>query len=440
MVSISYFVRSGTNTIYFSVSKGREFQIKRSTQKKLNNSSNWIAEKHKVSQCKQEPFANSINNYLANHKSNIVKEIQELQKNQLEVNEVNVSMILNTFEDSTISKRKRYEFSFTEHLEEYVKLIKSGKKTNPKDGKPYRKSTIKGYQSLIENIKKYEKVNPKIKPHKVDSKLYDNMKNFFKEEGFKDGYIGVMLSRFQTTIKNYLVLDLKIEFKNYNSDQWKKLTTEKTLSTYLSLSELNTLLKLDLSGYEKEYDNVRDAYCFIAFTCGIRIGDYERLTKDNLTTEMVNGKKIQYIEFTQSKTGSDVKAPLNKIAVELIKKHNGFPRFSSQQKSNKILKKLGMILGFDNWIENKNLDGKVIEKKRRYDLMVNHSSRRSFCTNAWDLNTDLIQIMSMSGHRSPDILLGYIGKTRKQMADRMLTTEYFKSVNDLDNLLELKAV
>ena len=50
MVSISYFVRSGTNTIYFSVSKGREFQIKRSTQKKLNNSSNWIAEKHKVSQ------------------------------------------------------------------------------------------------------------------------------------------------------------------------------------------------------------------------------------------------------------------------------------------------------------------------------------------------------------------------------------------------------
>ena len=99
-----------------------------------------------------------------------------------------------------------------------------------------------------------------------------------------------------------------------------------------------------------------------------------------------------------------------------------------------------MILGFDNWIENKNLDGEVIEKKRRYDLMVNHSSRRSFCTNAWDLNTDLIQIMSLSGHKSPDILLGYIGKTRKQMADRMLTTEYFKSVNDLDNLLKLKAV
>ena len=62
---------------------------------------------------------------------------------------------------------------------------------------------------------------------------------------------------------------------------------KKTLSTYLSLSELNTLLKLDLSGYEKEYDNVRDAYCFIAFTCGIRIGDYERLTEDNLTSEMV---------------------------------------------------------------------------------------------------------------------------------------------------------
>ena len=42
---------------------------------------------------------------------------------------------------------------------------------------------------------------------------------------FKDGYIGAMLSRFQTTIKNYLEKDLQIEFKNYNSNQWKKLTT-----------------------------------------------------------------------------------------------------------------------------------------------------------------------------------------------------------------------
>ena len=441
MVSISYFVRSGTNTIYFSVSKGREFQIKRSTQKKLNNSSNWIAEKHKVSQCKQEPFANSINNYLANHKSNIVKEIQELQKNQLEVNEVNVSMILNTFEDSTISKRKRYEFSFTKHLEDFVELMRKGKKTNVSTGKVYSKNTIKGYNSLIESIKNYEKENGDIKPHKVDYQLYLDMVDHFKTNtNYKDSYIGAMIKRFKATISNYLQLDLGIHFKNYNPTQWKKIAGEETLKTYLSLSELNTLLKLDLSGYDKEYDSIRDAYCFIAFTCGLRIGDYMQLKKHNITTKMVNGKKIQYIEFKQSKNDGGVKAPLNKIALELLKKHNGFPSIISEAKSLKVLKKLGKICGFDEWCYLEDSKGNILEKKRKYELITNHSARMSFCTNAWDMKTDIVQIMKMSGHKTPEILLGYIGKSLDEYADRMLETDYFNIVNDLDNSLELKAV
>ena len=435
MVSISYYCRKGSKTIYCSVSKGREFQIKRSTKKKLINPTNWNSETSKVSRCKEETFANSINNYLAQHKADIIKGVKELQKNDKEINELNVSTVLDSFEDSSKSLKQKVQFSFTEHLEECIKKMKSGLliKIKDKNKQPYKVQTVKNYGTLLHNIKKFEDVNGAIKPHKVDYELYEKWLDFFRNEGKKDSTIGGLTATFVSFINNYLIQRLKIDFKNFNPKQWSKVSSE-PLNTYLTIPELYKLLNLDLSEKPKIYDEVRDAYCFIAFTCGIRVGDYMRLEEHHLTSKMVDGKEVKYIEFKQSKTGGIVKAPLNKISIMLLKKHNGFPKLNSDVKSNEILKKLGKMCGFDSWVYSASKE----RKERKYKLLTNHSARRSFCTNAWDMKTDLIQIMKMSGHKSPDILLKYIGKSLDEYADRMLETKYFKAVNDIENTMKMR--
>jgi integrase len=435
MVSISYYCRKGSKTIYCSVSKGREFQVKRSTKQKLINPLNWNTETNKVSRCKEEIFANSINSFLVKNTAKINKGVEELVKYGLKLNELNVSTLLDSFEGSNKSVKKLIEFSFTENLEEYIKKLKSGKILKPDTLKSYSLMTIKSYGTLLSNLKKFEKSKGAIKPNEVNYDLYIELLSFFREKGLVDNTIGNFIKNFKSVINNYFIKILKIEFKNFNPSEWKRVSSE-TLNTYLTLPELYKLLNFDLSNYPKMYDEVRDAYCFIAFTCGIRIGDYMKLSKHHLTTKMVKGEKVQYLEFKQSKTGNGVKAPLNKISLDLLEKHKGFPKLISEIKANKILKKIAQMCGFDSWVFNES----KTKKERKYNLLTYHSARRSFCTNAWDKKTDLIQIMKMSGHKSPDILLKYIGKSLDEYADRMLETDYFKAVNDIENTIKLKAI
>ena len=69
--------------------------------------------------------------------------------------------------------------------------------------------------------------------------------------------------------------------------------------------------------------------------------------------------------------------------------------------------------------------------------MVNHSARLSFCTNAYKSGMDTIQIMAISGHKTPQVLLGYIGVSEEEQALRMTDTNYFKML-DTDSEAELR--
>lgn len=446
MASIKYNLKSGTSVIYIFISHGRVsndgFQVRKSIDKKVVNSKNWLVNKEKVRECKEELNAKQINRFINQHRTKVEQGIIELSKYEIEVSRKAVINIIDNLDSSIQQNIRRTKFSFCSHLKDYVLLMESGKKINPVNAKKFSKNTVKAYKTLINNIHEFESCKRVIKPHQIDYKLYEDLLYFFRtevEKKYTDNYIGSIIKRFKAFVKNYLQLDLNLKLPNYNPQHWKKPSSE-TLKTYLTLSEIRTLLHLDLSEYSKEYDNVRDAYCFIALSCGLRVGDYMRLNKkDNITTEIRNGKEYKLLTFKESKNDKYVKAPIPNDAYSIIIKNNGFPRFSSEQKSNKILKELGKLCQFNQWVEPEKKNNHN-QKKRKYELMTNHTARRSFCTNAYDLGTDLIQIMKISGHSSPDILLEYINKTLDEYADKMTETPYYKAVDNLDNYLELKAV
>ena len=72
-----------------------------------------------------------------------------------------------------------------------------------------------------------------------------------------------------------------IKFQNYISREWKVIPSN-SLSTALNLEQLNKLYQLDLSDKPKTYESIRDAYCFNAFTCGLRVRDYQKLNTSNI--------------------------------------------------------------------------------------------------------------------------------------------------------------
>ena len=444
MATITYKIKSGSNTIYCSVVNGRVsndgFQLRKSTGKEIKNPKNWIKEKQEVRKCNEEPNAKYLNDFIVKHKASITKGIDELTRDERPINKANVIQIINGINNSVQSKRDTNAFSITEHLADFVELMKSGKKLYK--GEVYAKNTMATYKSLIANLTEFEKAKGIIKPHLVDNKLYAEMLSFFRDEAeveYSENYVGSIIKRFKALINLYLIADLGISFPKFIPSLWIRPSNE-SVSTYLTLQQINTLLKLDLSGYEKEYDNVRDTYCFIALTCGIRIGDYMRLDKHNITTKMVNGKKESDLLFRQSKVGAKVKAPIGNTSLAIIKKHNGFPKIISARKSNLILCEIGKLCGFDTLIPREDKKGNLIEEIEQYKLMQNHSARRSFCTNAWSCGTDLIQIMKISGHKTPNVLLKYIDKTLDEYADGMRDTSYHNKVNELDNSVKLKAV
>ena len=446
MASIKYNLKSGTSIIYIFISCGRisnnGFQVRKSIGKKIVNSKNWLISKEKVRECQEELNAKQINRFINQHRTKVEQRLLELSNYEIEVSKGAVIEIIDNLDNSIQQKTNRAKFSFCSHLKDYVSLMESGKKINLVNAKKFSKNTVKGYKTLIKNIEEFESYKRVIKPHQIDYKLYQDLLYFFRvevEKKYTDNYIGSIIKRFKAFIKNYLQLELNLKLPNYNPEHWKKPTSE-TLKTYLTLSEIKTLLHLNLAEYPKEYESVRDAYCFIALSCGLRVGDYMKLNKkDNITTEIRKGKDYKLLTFKESKNGKYVKAPIPKDAYSIIIKHNGFPRFSSEQKSNKILKELGELCQFNQWVEPEKKNN-PIQKKRKYELMTNHTARRSFCTNAYDLGTDLIQIMKISGHSSPDVLLEYINKTLDEYADKMTETPYYKAVDNLDDYLGLKAI
>ena len=217
---------------------------------------------------------------------------------------------------------------------------------------------------------------------------------------------------------------------------WSYQTHPDPLRTYLSFPELHKLLNLDITDKPQEWHNVRDTYCFNAFTCGMRFNDLKKLTNDNIHTKLIRGEQRKVLKFTQNKTNEPVEALIPEPALNIIDKHNGIPEIVNRQKSNEILKELSKMAGFTNYVYSK--DSK--RKQRKYELITNHTARRSYCTNAWEMGMDLLTIMANSGHKTPDILLNYIDRKLEKMVEKTYDSKYFKFVDNLDESLKMQVV
>lgn len=254
-----------------------------------------------------------------------------------------------------------------------------------------------------------KKIKPDINFNDMSVATMDEIKKDLATSMFNDA-IDKNLSYFKSFItwaksKNYQIYE---EYFGYKP----KLPKAKKAVRYLELSEIETLVNLDLSDNEA-LDRTRDFFLFQCYTA-LRYVDIAQLKRENITQSSDTGE--YFIELVTEKDGDRVKYRLVKKAVEIYLKYadneydggRAFPLISNQ-KYNGHLKELGKAANLKGeWIDREyRLQEKVDVKVPKCDL-TSHTARRTFVVTALNEGADLNMIAIITSHSDFNAMKPYI--------------------------------
>jgi integrase len=192
---------------------------------------------------------------------------------------------------------------------------------------------------------------------------------------------------------------------------------------YLTVKEIEKIYNLDIKDLmdkevidaKSKIEVTRDLFVISCYT-GLRLGDWSRLNSSVWNLEK------NTLTIITSKTGEMVVIPLHKNVRELYHKYNGhFPNSIDKTASIAHLQHLGMLAGIDDEVLIKEIIGGVAvsKKYKKYQLIRNHTGRRSFATNMYLTRAPIIGIMKITGHKTELNFLKYIKITREENAETM---------------------
>jgi integrase len=283
--------------------------------------------------------------------------------------------------------------------------------------------TYNSYKQTLLKLETYSKVNNV--PITFDSfnKKFVNSFSTFLEE-YYDHQQNSLNKHFKN-LKTYLIEASNrglIRNTNFVAKDFCH-PSEDTTAIYLDEKELKKMYDEDLSD-NPTMELARDIFligCYI----GQRVSDYNGLTKNDIVTI----KGIQYFKIRQSKTKTDVLCPITKEISEIMRlRHNNLPpRKLNEQDINDEIKLLGERLEFTKKIKCEFTKGgkKVVQMIPKFNLIMTHTARRSFCTNMYLKKMPVYDIMLFSGHKTEREFYKYIKIKNEERAQYIAGKGYF---------------
>jgi integrase len=292
-------------------------------------------------------------------------------------------------------------------------------------------------------------INPRTIVH--HQTVLKRLKDFFNEKGKNDNF-SVFDKRFEDefeawayTSKNYRSNTIPATFSVLKvwlkEAEGEKLIVDQSFhqyrskgtdvdNIYLTGKEIEKIYNLDIKDLidkekidaKSKIEVTRDLFVISCYT-GLRLGDWNRLNSSVWNLEK------NTLTIITSKTGEKVVIPLHKNVLELYHKYNGnFPNSIDKTASIAHLQHLGMLAGIDEEILIKEIIGGVAvsKKYKKYQLIKNHTGRRSFATNMYLAGAPTIGIMKITGHKTELNFLKYIKITREENAETM--TQYIDKI------------
>jgi integrase len=237
--------------------------------------------------------------------------------------------------------------------------------------------TLKTYRTTLKHLRNFSRIKrTPLQFERVNAKF---------ESGFR-GYLLIDCGMTNNSIAKYIQIFKTFmlfctEDRDYNSKlntAYKKFdTSDREKEVYaLTIDELFHLFNFPFRN--KSHSQVRDVFCFMAFT-GLRFSDAEKLQWDDISETC--------IRLLPKKTKSAVIVPLNKFALSIMEKYKRVEKplpTISNQKTNEALHEIGKLIGLNTLVKVTQFKGAYVEEKYvpKYEVLTTHLGRKTFITNS----------------------------------------------------------
>lgn len=302
----------------------------------------------------------------------------------------------------SVTRQKRQNNLF-DKMDELINQMRAGKLLTP-GKKKYSKGTIKTLDFTVNLLRRF-KPNMNI----VTIGTYHEFIAFCHGKKFSTNYIAGQ-------IKNWKRLGFEATGNPIYRDKQFRQVYEEVYDIYLNEDELKKMYDKELTDRE---DLTRDWFIIDCYT-GLRISDLKLLDARNLS----NG----YITIANEKTDEKVVLPVHPYVAKIIQKHGGFPRTITDQEINRTIKKVAEKAGITQDVLFTITKGGVRKDcyLKKFQMVSNHTSRRSFITNLLKRGVSETLVMKMAGMKSHLTLRKYNKMSSEEAAEVMKDHPFFK--------------
>ncbi len=419
---------SGTCKIRLHFNYGRKQVYRYSTKYTIQSEKLWDKSKQRIKVRKDDSIGEDINLKLDKLERGAENLLREYEKTNKKLNSSIIKRDLkNIDENENLSNKKNQ--GLLDYFEWFIDYY--SKNPRPRTNKAYKKGTLKTIRNSKEKLEHFQVNYGHLEFESVTLDFHKNLLNFLNEQKLSDNYKGTIIKNLKTVMNDAYERDYhnNLDFKKSGFIKPKS----EAYNIYLSQQDIDKITALDLKGIidnPEEYypkgtslasldllNRVRDFFLIGCHT-GLRIQDILSLTQKNIETITSQKKTFKIISLIPEKVEKPVEIPIKKQLEIILNKYDEcFPRKVSDVKINKYIKVICKAAGLTE-IDNH-------KKVPRYSLVSSHTARRSFCTNAYKEGMHVLDIMSISGHSSPEVFLNYIKATPRDRLNQIKNHPFF---------------
>ena len=418
--------------LFYNYGTNKRFRY--STGYSIKNSINWNYEEERIRRVAEETQKKDINNKLDLLQELIESKYEKLDKQeQAKVTNDFFKELCDGFFNKNSSSK---EIEIIELLPFYSWFNKNYSiKPLISTGKPLGKGTAKTYKNAYKLLERFCKEKYRVYYKKIDNGFYDDFLDWLYGQNYSTNYIGTQIKILKT------MMSASFELGHHTNTEFErkyfKKPSEQVDNIFLNQDELQKIFELNFSKVKSikiskslvlsavKLDTARDLF-LISSNTGLRVSDFNRLSIGNILIRE-NGDKV--FQIIMRKNGKAVSIPINTMVNKILDKRNGNPpKAMPEQHINYALKEIGRIAEIDSPVTKViTKGGKEFQKVyKKYELISNHTGRRSFCTNAYLSEMPTIDIMAISGHSSEKVFYSYIKVNDLQRAIKIGKYKFFK--------------
>ncbi len=340
-------------------------------------------------------------------------------------------------EEKAKMKAEEERMTLNKFINHFLTEIQNGSRKTSR-GTSYALGTIKAAKTALKQFDAFQKEKKRQYDfNDIDMQFYYDFTAYLAKREYNINSTGKIVKQLKTIMA-------AAEAEGYhNSSIYKnnrfKGTRIDVDSIYLTMEELEAMMKADLSDLEPAAELARDIFMVGVWTAQ-RISDYNNIKKEDIHTKKkhwveevddpdnpgekmptIKTKEITFIDITQQKTGAKVSIPCKTELKEILEKYDYNLPHLEDQTINRLIKKVGEKAGITQLVPRETTNGgvKKTEMVEKYKLIMSHTARRTGATLMFLAGIDAYDIIKITGHQDLEMLRKYIKADHLDVAEKL---------------------